>query len=397
MPHEILRSRRASGAGVRVAAVLGLGLLAACGTGSGSRAGDPSLLPPSERLEGGRASTGADGVSMRVVAPALDYGLAYPKRTLEQRVSFLAAIDASLTSGDPGVVADVNALKQLYEESSDLASFVEGLEERFELVAVTDARGRSSLDGLATGYATPLAIVREKPDERFRFPILGDVRRAAPAIADASRAEILGSEAARATAIAWIDDPLSWALIETNGSARLLVDGTSGKRDILVSRIGTNDRPWKGLGRFFAEQGLIDAERATLDDVIRIARERPDLAEQAALANDRVVYFARVPASEFVPTFGLGGGRLVGGYSCAADQAIHPPGTILVVVPRDLSAQETEPRAARLLFVHDVGGAIEGPGRVDAYFGVGTEALLRAGMTRAASDVYVLRRRGRTG
>jgi len=370
--------------------------MAACNGGSRTSARDASLLPPSERAGGGRP---ADGVSTRIVTPSLDFSLAYPKRTLEQRMAFLAAIDTSRRSTDRGVVADVTALEELYGEATDDRSFIEGLLERFELVAVTDARGRSSLDGLATGYATPIAIVREKEDARFRFPILGDVRRAAPQVADGSRAEILGSDAARATAIAWIDDPLSWALIETNGSARLLIDGTSGKRDLLVSRIGTNGRAWKGLGRAFAEKGLIDGASSTLDDVFRVARERPEIAEESALANDRVVYFARVAAEQFVPAFGIDGGRLVGGYSCAADQTIHPPGTILVVVPRDASGPDAAaaPRPARILFVHDVGGAIEGPGRIDAYFGIGTEALLRAGETRAASDVYVLRRRGRAG
>jgi membrane-bound lytic murein transglycosylase len=43
--------------------------------------------------------------------------------------------------------------------------------------------------------------------------------------------------------------------------------------------------------------------------------------------------------------------------------------------------------------VQDAGGAIEGPGRIDAYFGDGIDALIRAGQTRTPIDVYRMRSR----
>ena len=146
------------------------------------------------------------------------------------------------------------------------------------------------------------------------------------------------------------------------------------------------------IGRWLANRGLLEASTYTFADVARAAESHPDKAEQAALDNERVVFFAEVKGEAFPPPVGIAGGKLISGYSCAADQSIYPPGSVLIVIER--IEGQPEPRAARFLFVHDAGGAISGPGRVDVYFGEGLESLANAGQTRRPVEIYRLRRRG---
>ena len=297
---------------------------------------EPSLLPPQAAAEGGNEFTFS--------TEGIDFTAAFPKRDVPQRVAFLAACNISSGAIDP----------------------------------------ESANDAVA-------------PDEMFRFPIFGDMRMSSPELAALPRAELIRSPVARANAIAWIDDPLAWAIVETNGTARLLVEDAPSGRELLVTRIATNDRPWTSLGRALAARGLIESATYTLSDVAAAAERYPREAEAAVLENERVVFFALADNENFPPVLGLPFGKLVGGYSCAADQSIYPAGSVLVVVerPTQESADSKAKRPARILFVHDAGGAIAGSSRVDVYFGQGTEALIRAGATRVPVDVYRLELRDR--
>lgn len=359
--------------------------------GCASAPSEPTLHPP-----GARPTATTERVTRDL--SRFDFATAYPKRFLEQRLAFTAACDTSARSPDKAAAADADLLFDIGIDAKSPEDFVSRLQGAFELVQISQENAAFAADqGMLTGYATPEMVVRSKSDERFRFPIFGDLRASHPELADKPRREILASEAARAAAIAWIDDPLGWALIETNGTARLKFDDggvEKGKprRTIAISRVATNGRPWTSIGRWLANRGLLEASTYTFADVARAAETHPDKAEQAALDNERVVFFAEVRGEAFPPPVGITGGKLISGYSCAADQSIYPPGSVLIVIER--IEGQPEPRAARFLFVHDAGGAISGPGRVDVYFGEGLEALANAGQTRRPVEIYRLRRRG---
>lgn len=348
-------------------------------TATRSSAPEPTLAPPG----GPRATTAAQPVDVR----RFDFASAFPKRDLERRVAFLAACDVSLNSTDADVRQDVSALLSAYREANDPAAFARLLTERFEVVR-TEPSTPTATDGLMTGYATPLVSVTMAPDERFRFPIFADLRGFDDALATASRREILASPKARERAIAWIDDPFAWALVETNGTAILRIAGT--RKDIPVSRIATNGRPFQSVGKGLASRGLIDPVTATLADVARSAKLNPREAEAAALENERVVFFEICDPNDFPPVLGLPKGDLVSGFSCAADQSVYPAGSVLLVTERSATG---DARPVRILFVHDAGGAIAGPQRVDAYFGSGNAAVARAGETKYQVDVYRLKAR----
>ncbi|MEY3142448.1 MAG: hypothetical protein RLY21_941 [Planctomycetota bacterium] len=344
-------------------------------------AADSSLHPP----EGGAgAMRMVRGPELASLVP----GRLYPDIDVQSRMRFIEAIDQCGRSSDPAVQADALALRTAFEASKDEASFLEQLSERFtawEMVSVAGGDGKPA-EGLVTGYATPVVRAKRRADTRFRYPLFVDLRRRFPEIAEASRRQILSTPGVASQAIAWVADPLAWALIETNGSARLVFEDGIEPGELCISRISTNGRPWTGMGRWFAERGLIDKPNFTLADVRTTAYVHPEKAEMAALDNERVVYFALTAPDRFPTTVGLPGGRLIYGWSCAADQSVYPPGSILLVIEEVGGKQ-----VSHLLFVHDSGGAIAGPQRVDCYLGEGDAALSRAGDLRGAARIYRLR------
>ncbi|MFM7260963.1 MAG: MltA domain-containing protein [bacterium] len=354
-------------------------------TGSGgTSAVEPTLTPPSSRP--------ASGAQERVDLRTFDLASAFPKRNLDRRMAFLAACDVSLNTADPDARRDVRVLLDTYREANDPAQFAELLSQRFEAIRIAPATPAAN-DGLMTGYATPVVTVRMNPDDRFRFPILADLRgievdASGVDLATKPRRAMLASEATRTRAIAWTNDPFVWALVETNGTAILRIEGT--RKDIMISRIATNGREFRSIGRGLADRGLVDPKTATLADVARAAEANPREAEAAALDNERVVFFRICDPADFPPVLGLPKGELVSGYSCAADQSVYPPGSVLLVTERDAKGAV---RPVRVLFVHDAGGAISGPQRVDAYFGSGNAAIREAGAMRFSVEVHRLRAR----
>ena len=377
--------RRSHGLTALAAAAL---LLAGCTTDGAARsakstepkASDSSLHPPQG---GAGAMQMTRGPEMASMTP----GRLYPAVDVSSRMRFIEAIDQCGRSPDPDILADALALRAAFEASKDEASFLEELSERFvawEMVPAAD--GGKPAEGLVTGYATPVVRAKRRADSRFRYPLFVDLRRRFPEVAEASRRQILSTAGVASQAIAWVSDPLAWALIETNGSARLVFEDGIEPAELCLSRISTNGRPWTGMGRWFFEKGLIDKPNFTLADVRTTAYVHPEKAEMAALDNERVVYFALTAPDRFPTTVGLPGGRLVAGWSCAADQSVYPPGSILLVIEQTDGKQ-----VAHLLFVHDSGGAIAGPQRVDCYLGEGDAALTRAGDLRGAARIYRLR------
>jgi membrane-bound lytic murein transglycosylase A len=378
---------RSDGAGVRGAARLCAAILAFALVGCGGAPKvDPSLKPPAD----GGAARGAFRYEQGPPIASLVPGRMYPAGDVGSRMRFIEAIDACMRSPDPGVRVDAAVLRQAYEGAANAEVFLATLSERFAAWQVVPSEGAGQASrggaGLVTGYATPVVRAKRRPDARFRYPLFVDLRRRFESVAEAPRRQILATPNIESQAIAWVGDPLAWALIETNGSARLAFDDGIEPAELAISRVATNGRPWTGMGRWFRENGLIDRDDFTLAEVRTTAYVHPEKAEMAALANERVVYFEISDPKRFPTALGLGGARLIAGWSCAADQEFYPPGSILLVV----EDTDAGPRG-HILFVHDAGGAIRGPERVDCYIGEGDDALSRAGELRGTARVYRLR------
>ncbi len=370
-------ARRATGAAVVVLCGLSLVPVSGCRV---EPPADRSLHPPGDAVEfeSVRLSSAEE---TRILARAAAAFAALDASARRE------AVDRSSRAGDPEVREVARLLRAIADRLDDGRGHPGGCAGEggcadlflasFEVI-LPKATVSASADALVTGYATPRVQASRAADARHALPILGDLRRVDPALAAAPRRAILDDPRTAREAIAWIADPLDWALVETNGTAELdFGDGET----IRISRVATNGRAFTSLGRALAARGALAAP-FDLDDVRDAARTDPTLARAAALDNERVVFFRVVAPDRFPPALGLDG-RLLAGVSCAADQSVHPPGSTLLL-------DEGDGAALRLAFVHDAGGAIRGPSRVDLYFGCGPEAVAEAGRCRRPARVLRL-------
>ncbi len=351
--------------------------LAGCGavpsrTDSAAPGVDPSLLP-SPTLQARARWRGAHAV------PRLQAREVFRHRG--ELAAALASVASDAHSGTDARLALRTrlALAALLRSARDEGEFLQEFERRFVCVDGFEPFA------LCTGYATIEATASLSRDSRFRFPLLGDIRASAPDLLRLERSEALVDRRVEALAIAWMADPLEWALVETNGTARLRMgDGSS----IAISRVATNGMPWRGLGRAMAELGALDASTITLARIREAVQARPDLAEAAALMNPRFVSFAICDEGDFPPA--LPAGTLTRDFSCAADPAFVPFGALLF-----LEAEEGDAALPGfpLRCVQDAGGAIQGPARFDLYCGIGPESVRTAGalQSRARFSMLLLR------
>jgi membrane-bound lytic murein transglycosylase A len=75
------------------------------------------------------------------------------------------------------------------------------------------------------------------------------------------------------------------------------------------------------------------------------------------------------------------------GRTIATDPGVFPPGALgFVHVP----ALGPSRALSRFVLNQDAGAAIRGPGRVDVYFGAGSEAAAAAGQLRSPGELYFL-------
>jgi membrane-bound lytic murein transglycosylase A len=260
---------------------------------------------------------------------------------------------------------------------------------------------------LVTGYYEPEIEASRVRSERFRFPLYGvppdlvsvDLgafcepcagRSAYARVRDYelvpyyTRAEIdAGALQGKEAEIVWLDDPIDVFFLHIQGSARLRFDdGTQ----MQVSYAGSNDRPYTSIGRMLVAQGKMSREEASLQNLESYLRSHPQ--EQAAImaANQRYIFFRTVPAGPV----GSIGAVLTPGRSIAADRRAYPPGALTFLRIDERGKGGQPPVYARFALIQDAGIAIDGPERLDTFWGTGVEGERLAGDMRNPGELLII-------
>jgi membrane-bound lytic murein transglycosylase A len=267
---------------------------------------------------------------------------------------------------------------------------------------------------LFTGYFEPILQGRLRPDSTFKYPIYRkpddlikidlslfneefkgkniiariDGKNVIPYY---SRQQIAQGRAleGRGLELAWLKDPVDVAFLQIQGSGRLdLGDGKT-------TRVGYSEKnglPYRAIGRYLMEQGLLTREEMSMQSIRRVLAERPEMVEEALNYNPSYVFFRDLGQS---PPLGSINVPITPGRTLALDSRLFPAGAIGWIKtqkPRvnDKGEIVSWEDFSRFVMNQDTGGAIKGPGRADLFWGSGSYAELAAGHMRHEGELYIL-------
>jgi membrane-bound lytic murein transglycosylase A len=270
-------------------------------------------------------------------------------------------------------------------------------------------------EGLLTGYYEPDLCGTRTPGDRFRIPIyrrppdlvnlvnesmrgaqgeaLTHARRTENGLQPyPTRAEIeLGALKDRGLELLYLADPVDAYFMQVQGSGHIrFPDGTS----VRLSYDGKNGHPYSSIGRHLIETGRLRADDLTLAGLAKWLKADPERARKVMWHNASYVFFRELEGEEARGPIGVFNIPLTPGRSLAVDASVHAIGTpVYVSAPRLVHALPPGP-FQRLMIAQDVGSAIKGPERGDIFFGSGSAAGKRAGVTNHPGNFFALLPRG---
>jgi membrane-bound lytic murein transglycosylase A len=262
------------------------------------------------------------------------------------------------------------------------------MQQRLQPYRIEPLQGSS--EGLLTGYYEPLLQANRLPTAGYGVALYrppADLNTRKPWY---SRKDIDTLPQARAAladrAIAYLADPVDALVLQIQGSGRLRVqepDGT--QRTVRVAFAGTNSQPYKSVGRYLADQGLI--KDTSWPGIKAWIAANPQRVQDMLWSNPRVVFFKEEALNEDASTGpkGAQGVPLSAGRSVAID-----PGSIPYGTPLWLASAGPAVQLQRLVMAQDTGSAIQGAVRADYYVGTGLEAGELAGRLKQPLQLWAL-------
>ncbi|MEI6803981.1 MAG: MltA domain-containing protein [Burkholderiales bacterium] len=263
------------------------------------------------------------------------------------------------------------------------------LQERFQPYRVESLQGEAN--GLLTGYFEPLLQASRVPTRQFSVPLYQAPAGLAQRKPWFTRQEIdtlpEAQAALKGRAIAYLADPIDALVLQIQGSGRLQVtEGDGSVRWVRLAYAGTNDQPYRSVGRWLLDQGLVrDASWPGIKAWLAV---NPQRRQELLWSNPRVVFFKEEPLSELEAAWGPRGAQgvaLTPGRSVAVDPLSIPYGT-----PLWLSSGGPQQNLQKMVLAQDTGSAITGAVRADYFTGWGTEAADLAGRLRQSLQLWVL-------
>jgi membrane-bound lytic murein transglycosylase A len=262
------------------------------------------------------------------------------------------------------------------------------MQSRLQPYRVETPQGEST--GLLTGYFEPQLEASRIPTATFTVPLYQVPLTLAQRKPWFTRQEIdtlpQAQAALQGRAIAYLADPIDALVLQIQGSGRLKLTQPDGsQRWVRLAYAGNNDQPYRSVGRWLLDQGLI--RDASWPGIKAWLAQNPQRRQELLWSNPRMVFFKEEPLSELDAAFGPKGAQgvaLTPGRSIAVDPGSVPYGT-----PVWLASSGAQGALNRLVMAQDTGSAITGAVRADYFAGWGTEAAELAGRLRQPLQLWV--------
>ena len=266
---------------------------------------------------------------------------------------------------------------------------------------------------LFTGYYEPHLRGRLQPDEEFRYPIYAlptDLMKIDLSAFDEKyegqsiigrytgqtvvpyhdRQEIEEEYAlvGKAEPLAWVKDPVDVFFLQIQGSGKVFLDTAE---VINVHYHGTNGRPYRSIGKLLIETQKISREEMSMQKIRSYLQAHPE--EMAPVFNHNPSYVFFKLESE--GPLGYLNVLLTPGRSVALDKRLFPPAALAYIQTKkpvvDSDSQiDSWTDCSRFVLNQDTGGAIQGPGRADLFWGNGPYAEIAAGHLAHTGKLYFL-------
>jgi len=193
--------------------------------------------------------------------------------------------------------------------------------------------------------------------------------------------------ALRGRAIAYLADPIDALSLQIQGSGRVrIIQSDGSQRWVRLSYGGTNDQPYRSVGRWLLDQGLV--KDASWPGIKAWLAQNPQRQQELLWSNPRVTFFREEDIAESDISEGPRGAQgvaLTPGRSIAVDPVNIPYGT-----PVWLASSGPKTSLQKLVLAQDTGSAITGAVRADYFVGGGPEAGELAGRLRQPLQMWVL-------
>ena len=262
------------------------------------------------------------------------------------------------------------------------------MQSRLQPYRVETSQGEST--GLLTGYFEPQLEASRLPTATFTVPLYQVPTTLAQRKPWFTRQEIdtlpQAQAALQGRAIAYLADPIDALVLQIQGSGRLKLTQPDGsQRWVRLAYAGNNDQPYRSVGRWLLDQGLI--KDASWPGIKAWLAQNPQRRQELLWSNPRMVFFKEEPLSELDAAFGPKGAQgvaLTPGRSIAVDPGSVPYGT-----PVWMASSGAQGNLNRLVMAQDTGSAITGAVRADYFTGWGPEAADLAGRLRQSLQLWV--------
>jgi membrane-bound lytic murein transglycosylase A len=209
-----------------------------------------------------------------------------------------------------------------------------------------------------------------------------------------TREEIDGKGAlqGRGLELVFLRDPVARFFLHIQGSGIVTLPDKSTRRFSFAAK---NGQPYRPIGRYLVERGILSREQVTMQSIQQYLREHPEQRDDVLAYDPSYVFFRPVQEGPI----GSIGVPLSPLRSIATDSSLFPKGGLAFLIT-ELPAvgQRGEPLTtsqpfAGFMLNQDTGGAIRGPGRVDLFTGRGVRPEATAGLMKQSGVLYFLRRR----
>ena len=263
------------------------------------------------------------------------------------------------------------------------------IQSRLQPMRVEALQGEST--GLLTAYYEPVLEASRLPTAQYSVPLYQPPIGMAQRKPWYTRQEIDTLPAAQAAlqgrAIAYLADPVDALVLQIQGSGRVRITQPDGSaRWVRLAYAGTNDQPYRSVGRWLLDQGLI--RDASWPGIKAWLAQNPQRQQELLWSNPRVVFFREEVLDTRDSSEGPRGAQgvpLTPGRSIAVD-----PGSIPYGTPLWLASAGPQTSLQKLVLAQDTGSAITGAVRADYFVGWGQEAGELAGRLRQPLQLWVL-------